>query len=158
MVGTCPVCDLPATVAQQNQSEAASPSHSAAQRPPTPHPISGPGRSLLAGLFLLLEHSMCSICIISHHCTAGRQYAPPRLHAVAPANHICSAAHCLLAAILPVITLLRSRIQSRPAAARPADHHILPPLFSSGANVFLLPSLNVVKNPKVDGGPVPPRE
>lgn len=63
---------------------------------------------------------------------------PPQLHAVAPANHVCSAAHCLLAVILPVITLLRSRIQSKPAAARSADHHILP---FSGANVFLLPSL-----------------
>lgn len=48
---------------------------------------------------------MCSICIIFHHCTAGRQYAP-QLHTVAPINYISSVEHCLLAAMLAVITLL----------------------------------------------------
>lgn len=48
---------------------------------------------------------MRGICIITHHGAAGRQYAP-RLHTVAPTNRVSSLDHCLLAAILPVITPL----------------------------------------------------
>lgn len=101
---------------------------------------------------------MSSICIISHHCTAGRQYAP-RPHAVAPTNHISSVEHCLLAAILPVITPSPSRIESKPAAAKSPDSHIHPPPFGRKCMVqgqisssLSQGSVTVVMNLSVDSG------
>lgn len=135
------------------------PFHSTSQPPPS----LWVRRSLLAGLLLLLEHSMSSICIISHHCTAERQYAP-RLHTVAPTNHISSVEHCLLAAILPVITLLHPESSQNPlqpgpltiifSGSLPSDRkRAVQEHMSSSFQV----GLNVVMNLEMDSGYILPR-
>lgn len=108
---------------------------------------------------------MCSICIIFHHCTAGRQYAP-QLHTVAPINYISSVEHCLLAAMLAVITLLHPESSQNQLQTGDILTYIIfsgsPPMDRKCAvqkqmSSSLQVSLTVVMNLKTDNGYILPR-